>query len=431
MDDGDCIINGSISYASQETWLFEGTVRSNIVFIEDFDPKRYKEVVRVCGLERDLKLLPNGDQTIVGERGISLSGGQKARISLARAVYKQADIYLLDDPLSAVDSHVGKHLFQECIQQFLKHKVCILVTHQLQHVKDVDQLVLMYHGRIESQGTYAEVQQRSAESFLTIQSLDETGSEDLKAKVSIQVCQGKLKLKKTISPLQRQRTSSQTSLVSEVGIDEIDEHEELQAIGAVQMSVYKSYFKAVDSFAYIVFFVVMFICAQGLITTVDLYISRWSNWEEQTATEKQRIALTNLTASDVVIDNENESRTNYIVTYGILMAAATYVYVHRTFAFFMMCLRASIKLHDKLFRGVTRATMFFYNNNPSGRILNRFSRDINNIDTLLPPSLIDCISVSDMGGVANFLFSPHPSCSWLYVFLCFSSFWNFSPLWSL
>lgn len=184
VDQGDCIINGSISYASQETWLFEGTVRSNIIFIETFDQNRYKEVVRVCGLERDFKLMPNGDMTIVGERGISLSGGQKARISLARAVYKQADIYLLDDPLSAVDSHVGKHLFQECIQQFLKNKICILVTHQLQYLKDVNHLVLMYHGRVESQGTYTDVQQGSAESFLSIQSLDETGSVEINTKVS-------------------------------------------------------------------------------------------------------------------------------------------------------------------------------------------------------------------------------------------------------
>lgn len=184
VDDGDCLINGSISYASQESWLFGGTVRSNIIFIEEYDQKRYKEVVRVCCLERDFKLMPNGDMTIVGERGISLSGGQKARISLARAVYKQADIYLLDDPLSAVDSHVGKHLFQECIQKFLKNKICILVTHQLQHLKDVNHLVLMYHGRIESQGAFADVQQRSAESFLTIQSVDETGNEESKTKVS-------------------------------------------------------------------------------------------------------------------------------------------------------------------------------------------------------------------------------------------------------
>lgn len=184
VDDGNCTINGSISYASQETWLFEGTVRSNIVFIEEYNQKRYKDVVRVCCLERDFKLMPNGDMTVVGERGISLSGGQKARINLARAVYKEADIYLLDDPLSAVDAHVGKHIFQECVQQFLKDKICILVTHQLQYLKDVDHLVLMYHGSIEGQGTYAEVQESSMESFLTMQSLDETGNEETKTKVS-------------------------------------------------------------------------------------------------------------------------------------------------------------------------------------------------------------------------------------------------------
>ncbi len=114
-----------------------------------------------------------------------------------------------------------------------------------------------------------------------------------------------------------------------------------------------------------------------------------TNWEERIA-----INSTNTTQSDEVISDVNEYRMNYITTYAILMAVATVVYVQRTFAFFLMCLRASIKLHDKLFRGVTRATMYFYNNNPSGRILNRFSRDINNIDTLLPPSLIDCLSVS-------------------------------------
>ncbi|XP_037030671.1 probable multidrug resistance-associated protein lethal(2)03659 [Bradysia coprophila] len=365
VDRGDCLINGTVSYASQETWLFGGTVRSNIIFIEEFDQKRYKEVVRVCGLERDLKLMPNGDMTIVGERGISLSGGQKARISLARAVYKQADIYLLDDPLSAVDSHVGKHLFQECIQQFLKNKICVLVTHQLQYLKDVNHLVLMYHGRVESQGTYGDVQQSSAESFLATHAIDESGSEESKTK--------------------RRRTSSSTSLLSESGVDKIDEREELQAVGAVQLSVYTSYFKAVESVAYLVFMVVMFVCCQCLVSAVDLYISQWSNWEES-------IGANSINATQILRDDVQQSRLTYIITYAILMAVATYVYVHRTFAFFFMCLRASMKLHDKLFRGVTRAAMFFYNNNPSGRILNRFSRDISHIDTQLPPSLIDCLS---------------------------------------
>lgn len=97
--------------------------------------------------------------------------------------------------------------------------------------------------------------------------------------------------------------------------------------------------------------------------------------------------------SEELIDHEIEDRTRYIITYAILMAVAMYAYIHRTFAFFSMCLKASTTLHDKLFRGITRATMYFYNRNSSGRILNRFARDINNIDTSLPPSLIECISV--------------------------------------
>lgn len=118
--DGELDVNGVISYASQKAWIFEGSIRNNIIFTEKYDEKRYKTVLHVCALERDLELFPKSDATIVGDRGISLSGGQKARINLARAVYKNADIYLLDDPLSAVDAHVSKHIFQKCIKDFLK-----------------------------------------------------------------------------------------------------------------------------------------------------------------------------------------------------------------------------------------------------------------------------------------------------------------------
>ena len=123
MDSGLIEIHGKLSYAAQEPWLFEGSLRSNIIFIEDFDESRYNEVIKACGLERDLELFEFGDKTIVGGRGISLSGGQKARVNLARAVYKKADIYLLDDPLSAVDTEVGKHIFQECVEKYLSVRI--------------------------------------------------------------------------------------------------------------------------------------------------------------------------------------------------------------------------------------------------------------------------------------------------------------------
>lgn len=117
---GQLNVNGKISYSSQDPWLFEGTVQQNIIFTENYDKIKYNEIIRVCALERDLNLLPYGGNTIVGERGVSLSGGQRARINLARAVYRQADIYLLDDPLSAVDAHVGKHIYKNCIEKYLK-----------------------------------------------------------------------------------------------------------------------------------------------------------------------------------------------------------------------------------------------------------------------------------------------------------------------
>nr|CAD7262111.1 unnamed protein product [Timema shepardi] len=159
LSSGSMSLRGEVSYASQEPWLFVGTVRQNILFGQPYQPKRYKEVVRVCALTRDFELFPNGDKTIVGERGVSLSGGQRARINLARAVYREADIYLLDDPLSAVDTHVGRHLFEECVSTYLTKKIRILVTHQLQYLKEADLIVILNNGQIETQGTFQQLQE--------------------------------------------------------------------------------------------------------------------------------------------------------------------------------------------------------------------------------------------------------------------------------
>lgn len=151
---------GSVSYACQKPWLFTGTVRSNILFGQVYDKRRYNDTVKICALTKDFEQLPNGDKTIVGERGASLSGGQRARISLARSVYKQASIYLLDDPLSAVDAHVGKHLFDEVIgprSKLAQNTTRILVTHQVHFLKEADTVVIVENGRITRQGTYDEL----------------------------------------------------------------------------------------------------------------------------------------------------------------------------------------------------------------------------------------------------------------------------------
>ncbi|XP_054272885.1 probable multidrug resistance-associated protein lethal(2)03659 [Macrosteles quadrilineatus] len=174
---GSVSIPENVSYASQESWLFAGSVRQNILFGSPYDRERYRQVVRVCALKADFEQFPYGDKTIVGERGVSLSGGQRARINLARAVYKDADVYLLDDPLSAVDTHVGKHLFEDCVTGYLRKKTVILITHQIQYLGLVDHVVVMNNGSIDSEGTYQELQGRNLE-FLRLSNSEEEANEE-------------------------------------------------------------------------------------------------------------------------------------------------------------------------------------------------------------------------------------------------------------
>lgn len=152
--EGILTVNGTISYASQEPWIFEGTIRENIVFVDEYNPLRYSEVVGACALLKDFQMFSKGDETQIGERGVTLSGGQKARISLARALYRQADIYLLDDPLSAVDTEVGRHIYKECLEKFLNGKIRILVTHQHQYLKNVEKIIIINNGVIVNEGSY-------------------------------------------------------------------------------------------------------------------------------------------------------------------------------------------------------------------------------------------------------------------------------------
>jgi len=146
-----------LSYASQEPWIFAGNLRQNILFGLPYDESRYNETVRVCALEEDLKQLPYGDFTVVGERGVALSGGQKARVNLARALYRDVDIYLLDDPLSAVDTRVSRHLFEKCVKEYLRGRIRVLVTHQLQYLPHADHIIVLNQGKILAQGTYEEL----------------------------------------------------------------------------------------------------------------------------------------------------------------------------------------------------------------------------------------------------------------------------------
>lgn len=162
-------------------WIQNATLQENILFGKPLDRKKYDCVVEACALKPDFDILPGGDQTEIGEKGINLSGGQKQRVSLARAVYNDADIYFLDDPLSAVDSHVGKHIFERVIgpNGYLRGKTRLLVTHGITFLPEVDDIVVLKDGEISEQGTYVELlEKKGAFADFLIQHLQEVNEED-------------------------------------------------------------------------------------------------------------------------------------------------------------------------------------------------------------------------------------------------------------
>eukprot|EP00026_Physarum_polycephalum_P001120 Phypoly_transcript_01121.p1 GENE.Phypoly_transcript_01121~~Phypoly_transcript_01121.p1 ORF type:complete len:574 (+),score=98.28 Phypoly_transcript_01121:2-1723(+) len=154
---GKLEVNGSVAYVAQTPWIINATIKDNIILGTPYDAEKYAETLRACALEQDLQILPGGDQCEIGEKGINLSGGQKQRVALARAVYKEAKLYLLDDPLSAVDSGVGQHLLHQCILSKISDKTRILVTHQLYPLKYANRIVVMENGKISAIGTYGEL----------------------------------------------------------------------------------------------------------------------------------------------------------------------------------------------------------------------------------------------------------------------------------
>ena len=151
---------GSVIYLPQTAWVFSGTIKENILFGQVYEESKYGRIIDVCALKEDFQRLPAGDQTVVGERGEVLSGGQQARVGLARAVYADGDIYLLDDPLSAVDVKVGQHIFNKCIKDLLGDKIVLFASHQQQHMENADEVIVLYKGRVLDKGRFTELHEK-------------------------------------------------------------------------------------------------------------------------------------------------------------------------------------------------------------------------------------------------------------------------------
>ncbi|EDV91220.1 probable multidrug resistance-associated protein lethal(2)03659 [Drosophila grimshawi] len=375
---GSLKVNGKYSYASQEPWLFTGTVRENILFGLTLDKHRYRTVVKKCALERDFELLPHGDKTIVGERGASLSGGQKARISLARAVYRRAEIYLLDDPLSAVDTHVGRHLFDQCMRGYLRSELVILVTHQLQFLEHADLIVIMDKGKISAMGTYATMQRSGLDfaQLLTDPNKSDETSNDRDSEAGD--IWDRLSLASRSNRPSRQASrnesfSSLSSLTESIGNEAAMAPQETRVKGNIGFGLYKEYLTAGSGWLMLCFMVFLCLGTQIVGSTADMFLAYWVDKNKNAA------------------DRDSDPIDIYYFT--ALNIAVIFFTLVRTMLFYKLAMRSSTTLHNAMFRGITRAAMYFFNTNPSGRILNRFSKDLGQIDELLPTVMLDVVQI--------------------------------------
>ncbi|KAJ8918453.1 hypothetical protein NQ315_008150 [Exocentrus adspersus] len=383
---GTIDVKGTISYASQEPWLFGGSVRQNIIFGQEFNQKKYDEVIRVCALERDMTLFPHGDRTLVGNRGVTLSGGQRARINLARAVYKDADIYLLDDPLSAVDTHVGKQLFDDCICGYLKGKCVVLVTHQLQYLRNVNKIYLIESGRVAASGTYSELKATESK-FTQLLADSEEENEDIRRK-------SKLLEKKEKEDDDKEAPTQE---------------KEERGSGTISWLVYKSYLKAGGGYLKVGLLSLAFVVSQITASSTDYFVSIWSNIEQWRSENNIDVDNTfgndsyvNATNNSLLVNEEQSSQyfwskiltdRNSLVIYSCLACSTMVLTVLRSISYFRFSMTASTRLHNSMFNKTIFAPMRFFNTNPIGRILNRFSKDIGAVDETLPITFIDTIQI--------------------------------------
>uniref|UniRef100_A0A667YEZ6 ATP-binding cassette, sub-family C (CFTR/MRP), member 2 n=1 Tax=Myripristis murdjan TaxID=586833 RepID=A0A667YEZ6_9TELE len=391
-------IQGSLAFVPQQAWIQNATLKDNILFGSPYEERQFQEVIQACALAPDLELLGAGELTEIGEKGINLSGGQKQRVSLARAAYSQSDIYLLDDPLSAVDSHVGKHLFSEVIgpNGLLKDKTRILVTHGVSFLPYVDEIVVLVDGVVSEIGTYQSLRaSRGAFSeFLDTYAQEqhnknqtETGEllelipevEDTQADSPLEdVVSVTLKRETSIRRSQRKgsvRLRKNSSIKKAADVDESKKgqrliEKETMETGRVKLSVYLQYLRAMG-WGYSTMAILVYIMQSVAFTFQNIWLSEWTNDAKE---------YYNQTYPTWKRDTRVGVFGALGVAQGIFVFIASLLLANGAVA-------ASRILHSRLLNNILRAPMVFFDTTPTGRVVNRFAKDIFTVDEAIPQSL--------------------------------------------
>jgi len=350
--DGEIRRSGSVAYVAQQAWIQNMTVQENIIFGKPLDIRRYQEVVSSCALTSDLEILPSGDQTEIGENGVNLSGGQKQRVSLARAAYHDADIVLLDDPLSAVDAHVGRYLFENLIGNtgLLKNKTRVLVTHNLSYLHKVDRIMVMIDGEIVEQGTFNELKNNENSAFQEFATYthnvqgEEPEEEDIKE----------------VNQL-RKNDKDKGKLTKK----------EIKAEGSVSWRHYSYFLKSMTIWKFVVI-CFLFLLAEVFKVSGNLVLAEWTeNFDPYT-------------------------NWNYIGYYCLLALLCTLAGMISQMGTQFRAAEASRKIHHSLLETTMHAPMIFFDTTPTGRVLNRFTSDIDMIDGKISMQLKNFLSCCTM-----------------------------------
>lgn len=357
-------VNGSRAYVAQSAWIQSGKIQDNILFGKPLDSAKYEYVLQVCALTKDLELFSHGDQTEIGERGVNLSGGQKQRIQLARAIYQDADIYLLDDPFSAVDAHTGTHLFKECIVGALQNKTVVYVTHQIEFLPAADIILVLQNGSIVQAGKFDDLLQAGSK----FDALIGAYSKSLESVECMESSCSSMEKAERMNEDTRDTVNVQSSILQQDDDADIQDQKALTQIvqeedretGNVSMAVYWS----LASAAYGGALVPVILLCQTVFQSLQIASNYWMAW-----------------ATPFVYDS-HPTITSYhlLAVYIGLGAASALCILIRALLVSNVALVTAQKFFINMLRCIFQAPMSFFDSTPTGRILNRVSTDQSALD---------------------------------------------------
>ncbi|XP_066158997.1 probable multidrug resistance-associated protein lethal(2)03659 [Euwallacea fornicatus] len=359
---GTIVVCGSISYASQDPWLFPSSIKQNILFGQPFDKERYHETIKVCSLDYDFNLLPNGDETIVTDGGMNLSKGQQARVNLARAIYKNSDIYLLDDSLAALDVRVQDDIYNACIKNYLKNKIIFFVSQNPAHFNAAASVIFMNRGSIKSISKPTKLLKEDLEELHHSPIRNESVSYEAKEK-------------KLMEMMEIESDNSK-------GKKKVYQEEKKE--GSVDFATYLKYLVFGGGFLIFGLIMVIYLGAQFTDSYSSKLVSTWVDYQQQVFDIGVGNNVSSKTNETVTYDDAVQKRDSTFNLYAILIFSSAILSLIKSYSILRFCRRASVKIHQIMCQSIISSLMAFLDNHFIGNILNRFSYDLDVIDEHFP-----------------------------------------------